>query len=139
MKNKDKKYNSLFKMAQVPTIGELDGKYRVKMLSGNPLLIFFMNFLGDVKIFKKESGSITGNNILAKSLNWGYFKVAKETCPVANLDVVEINYDVDKNKGWSRTIRDHIRKIGEGKYIGRFNLKRKGKLIFKGYFSLTKI
>jgi len=135
-----KELDSKFIDAEAPEIDELKGIYRVEMLSGNFLMRILMNVLGDTKTFEKKDNGIIGHNRLAKKINWGYFEVLMANCSVNDLglDVVEINYKVEENR-LSYVIRDHIRKVEDEEYLGRFNLLIRNKLVFCGYFSLKKI
>ncbi|MBI4837170.1 MAG: hypothetical protein HY813_02050 [Candidatus Portnoybacteria bacterium] len=116
----------------------LKGNYRVKMCSGSPMMVHFMNLLGDCKVFERRGDRVFGHNVLGGFITWGYFVVGRSICQTTGLEVVEINYNLDKNL-FSRNIRDHIREVASGTYIGKFNLERKdGKLVFLGHFTLTK-
>jgi hypothetical protein len=118
---------------------DLNGGYRVKMCSGSPIMVYFINLLGDCKIFRHRNDIVSGNNILGGLIRWGHFTVGKARCPVSGLEVVEISYNLGKNL-FSRSIRDHIREMASGEYIGKFNLERKdGSLFLAGYFTLKKI
>lgn len=126
-----------FIAAQTPDINDLKGEYRVKMLTGGFFLKTLMNFLGDCKIFKREAGVVVGYNLLSGFVSWGKFFIEEKICPDTKKESLLINYDVPSNI-FSKNIRDYIREIGEGEYLGRFGIAVGEKYKFKAYFSLTK-
>ena len=81
-----------------------------------------------------------GYNTLFENKKWGCFSVKETICQeIKGLKAVEINYGNKTNSFITRGIRDHIRIIREGYYLGRFNYLFGNKLLFLGYFTLSKI
>lgn len=122
--------------AHAPEVSEFAGEYRVRMLTRLPSLTWFAHR----KVFLRDAAGVSGCNVLLRDLKWGYFSLEKGVSPGRErLEVVTINYDRPENTFLTRGIRDHVRRIDEGMYLGTFNMFMMGRLRFLGYFSLEKI
>jgi len=125
----------IFRSAATPDISEFNGEYLVDMLTVFPS---FKRFLHR-KVFSMENRKVSGYNILFDR-KWGYFFLEKGNCEQPEpLEVMVINYDRGENSAFIRRIRDHVRRIQEGVYLGRFNYLFNGRLHFFGYFLMEKI
>lgn len=125
----------IFRNAAIPDISEFNGEYLVDMLTVFPS---FKRFLHR-KVFSLKNNKVSGYNILFDR-KWGYFFLEKGNCEQPEpLEVMVINYDRGENSAFIRRIRDHVRRIEEGVYLGRFNYLFNGRLHFFGYFLLEKI
>ncbi|MGB2879814.1 MAG: hypothetical protein WBD24_06510, partial [Candidatus Omnitrophota bacterium] len=58
--------------------------------------------------------------------------------PASASSYLIINYNTKANTFLTRPIRDHIKRVKDNIYLGRFNLLLGKKLLFLGYFSLVK-
>lgn len=134
--NGGRKFEEIFKSAEVPDISEFSGEYTVDMLTILPSLRKFAHR----KYFSLENGKVIGYNMLFSKKVWGHFFVEKGVCEeLGSMKVAVINYNVPKNPPIFRRMRDEIRCVKKGSlYIGRFNYLIKGKPHFFGYFSLSK-
>jgi hypothetical protein len=125
----------IFRNAAMPDITEFNGEYLVDMLT---VLPSFKRFLHR-KVFSLGKNKVSGYNILFDK-KWGYFFLEEGICEQPEpLKVMVINYDRSENSVLIRRIRDHVRRIEEGIYLGRFNYLFNGRLHFFGYFLLEKI
>ncbi len=125
--------DKVFKKAESPNSAELNGEYFVDMLTGIPSL----KRLNHRKIFRRKNGQTIGCNIILKNKRWGRFFL-EQTVGASERSELIINYDVPKNLFISKRIRDEVRQVGNGLYLGRFNYILFGKPRFLGYFSLEK-
>lgn len=126
----------IFKNGRTPEVFEFNGEYLVDMLTILPSLRKFSHR----KVFYTENNRVLGYNILFTNKIWGRFFLEIGICQeVDSLKVVVINYKRVENSFISNRIRDHIRYVQDGVFLGRFNYLIMGKLRFLGYFSLLKI
>lgn len=131
---KDKRaLGEIFKTAETPNPSEFQGEYFVDMLTALPSL----RKLNHRKIFYQENGRTFGCNVILKNKKWGRFFVEQTGGESGRLETI-INYGVPENSFISKNIRDQIRRVESGLYIGRFNYILFGKPRFLGYFSLIK-
>ena len=131
----NKKLDQIFLSGSLPEIQELEGEYLVDMLT----LPASRRLFPDSKIFYSEDGKPAGHNRLFKTRTWGKFFLEECTLtePFGGPCLI-INYDTPRNTFLTRPIRDHIKRVKENIYLGRFNLLLGKKLLFLGYFSLSK-
>jgi hypothetical protein len=121
--------------AAAPDISGLTGEYLVDMLTAWPSFKRFDHR----KVFYKEGNKVLGHNVLF-NVPWGRFFIEEDICKdLGSVKVAVINYNRPENLFHVRPIRDHIRTVEKGVYIGRFNYLLSGRPIFLGYFSLEKI
>ncbi len=127
----------VFKNGRTPEIGEFRGAYLVHMLTVLPSL----HRLNHRKVFVSAGNEVTGKNIFFRKRGWGHFFLEKSMLDgPQQLQVVVINYRMPGNTILTRNIRDLVRAVdGQRLYLGRFNFLIGRKLVFLGYFSLTKI
>ncbi|MFQ6083452.1 MAG: hypothetical protein ACE5WD_08845 [Candidatus Aminicenantia bacterium] len=125
----------IFKNGTIPKISEFNGEYFVDMLTIVPSLRKFSHR----KVFYTETEKVFGYNLLFNNMKWGHFFLEEGICEkVGSLEVVVINYNKPENSFITNRIRDHVRFIENGLYLGRFNYLFRDKLHFLGYFSLSK-
>lgn len=118
------KLRAMFLKAACPPVDELEGLYRVDMLTGFKLPANF-----------KMISNTAGYNLLFGSIKWGHFKV--EEGMIDGFErVLVLNYDVPENM-ITTSIRDYVRRIAENVYLGAFNCSMFGRSHFAGYFTLT--
>ncbi|MGB2599551.1 MAG: hypothetical protein WBB86_04220 [Candidatus Omnitrophota bacterium] len=126
----------MFRNAEVPEISEFDGEYFVDMLTILPSLRRFSHR----KIFYTDNNKVLGRNQLFSKKSWGRFFLEEGVCEeLDSLKTVLINYNVPENSFITYRMRDHVRRIKKSNvYIGRFYCLFMNKLLFLGYFSLTR-
>ncbi|THB78313.1 MAG: hypothetical protein D3926_13395 [Desulfobacteraceae bacterium] len=125
----------IFSNGSAPSIEEFTGEYWVNMLTG---MIPNFRWAGHRKRFFSENGNTIGKNIILSNITFGHFKVEWGQCSDLNdLEVIVLNYGNKKNL-MTRPVRDKIRRIEHGQYLGRYYNVIKGTYRFKGYFSLEK-
>lgn len=106
---------------EVPDLEEFGGVYRVWML---PRWLFFW-FLNVKRIEAKGSLARPGYNTAYRVIRWGEFQAAESVG--SGLTFV---YD--------RLIRDYVRRIAPGRYLGQFYLVRGKRKIFVFWFLLIR-
>ncbi|MFH1645970.1 MAG: thioredoxin [Candidatus Omnitrophota bacterium] len=99
-----------------------------------------LRFLFHRKYFFKDKKDVMGYNILLKNARWGYFSVSEGSCAnFKNLPCLTVDYNCDKNSFVTKGVIDYVRCIEKHKtYLGRFNVRIGGRILFLGYFSLIK-
>lgn len=113
---------------------ELRGDYAVRMLTLMPSLHRF----GHRKRFVPDRAEPGGTNLFFRSLRWGRFFLEEGLSDDPEpLPVVVVNYDVPGNLWPTRAVRDHLRALEAGRYLGRLNVLLAGRLRFLAYFELT--
>jgi len=126
----------VFINAELPDLSEFEGEYLVDMLTLFPSFKRFSHR----KIFCRGNGITEGYNVLFGK-QWGHFFIEEDICKDPDQKrAAVINYNRKDNFPLIRGIRDHVRCVEKPRlYIGRFNYRVAGNLIFLGYFSLEKI
>ena len=137
-----------FLAGETPTIEEMEGIVDGNVMAGVLLLNnqYFRNFLNlgwfiwRGKVFENVT-SIDGKGI--NRFKMGPFKFLRYQCetrivpPLVGTDnVYYLNYDLPSNPWYVRRIRDDIKKIGDGLFLGSANFKILGKHRFLVYFVL---
>jgi hypothetical protein len=132
----NRELEEMFRSAEVPEISEFDGEYFVDMLTILPSLRRFSHR----KIFYADNDKALGHNQIFSKKSWGQFFLEGGVCKeLGSLRTVLINYNVPENSFITYRMRDHVRRIEKGSvYIGRFYCLFMNKLLFLGYFSLTR-
>ena len=140
--------DDIFLSAQTPTMDELSGVADGSVLAGllalnNRYVRRFLNlgWLGwRGKVFQTVGGNEgTGIN----RFKIGPFKFLRYRCEtqitsplVGPNDVFCLNYDLPGNPWYIRRIRDDIKKIDEGLFLGTANFRSSGEHGFLVYFGL---
>lgn len=144
--------DELFTLATTPTISEVRGPYDGRVLTGP---IFPLNLPDGLNMINLnwwipwEGKAFTPvNKTSGKGKNRmrvGLFKAlslpfeTKILPPIfAKDDCFVLDYDLPGNPLWLRMIRDDMKKLKDGLFLGRANLKWKGDYIFVLYFALSK-
>jgi hypothetical protein len=140
--------DQVFLSGTTPTLEEMNGVVNGSVLSGvsilnNGLLRRFINlgwFVWIGKIFesvsKDESKGINRFKV-------GPFRFLRYRCEtkintplVGPRDVYYLNYDIPGNPWYIRRIRDDIKKVGDGLFLGSANFKVRDKYRFLVFFGL---
>ena len=143
-----KELDAIFLAGKTPTIQEMNGIVDGNVLSGVYILNtqFFKNFLNlgwfiwRGKVFENRS-DYEGkgiNRFKVGPLKFLQFHCETKISPplVGNTNVFNLNYDLPGNPWFIRQIRDDIRKIDDGLYLGSANFMVLGKHRFLVYFIL---
>ncbi|MCP4546999.1 MAG: hypothetical protein GY835_11090 [bacterium] len=126
--------NKLYEDGVSPVIAEFTGDYWVQMLTG-PVPDF--RWARHEKRFT-DSLPKTGVNIVLGIFRFGRFKVATTVCAdYKDLQAVELNYGARRNL-LTRPVRDKLRRLDEGVYLGRWYSRNGDGERFRGYFSLIR-
>jgi len=123
----------------MPEPTALAGEWRVDMLTGIVPSMYRLNHRKVIEIGR--CGGVFGNNVLFRDTKWGYFYVEKifgRTYGFDDRPALLIDYDRPPNK-LSNNLRDYVRQLAPGLFLGRFCYQMEDRLIFIGYFTLTKI
>lgn len=144
--------DEVFLAGSTPTMREMEGLVDGNVLSGtlilnNQWLKNFLNlgwFIWRGKVFESVSSSIRGRGI--NRFRIGPFKFLRFHCDtmisrplVGSNDVFCLDYDQSGNPWYIRRIRDDIRKIDEGLFLGSANFMLLGKHRFVVYFILESV
>ncbi len=119
----------VFSTSPCPTLHEFHGEYKIKMLSW---------YLPDFSRWnhRKRIADGKGINIFWDDTTWGAFSVEYET--ISGVKYVAFKYSVRQNNFILRGIRDFVRRVTDGIYLGTFNYNIAGKPRFLGYFLMTR-
>jgi hypothetical protein len=131
-----KELRRLFLDADTPVLEELNGSYLVDMLGLWPSFKRFSHR----KIIYRKNNKVKGHNVLL-GRRWGHFHLEDALCRDAEeVKATLINYNRPENSFPVRRIRDYIRSVAPGVYLGRFYYLLHGNYMrFLGYFSLEQI
>ena len=140
--------DEIFLAGETPTIEEMEGVVDGNVMAGVLLLNnqYFRNFLNLGwfiwlgKVFENVS-STEGkgiNRFRVGSIRFLRYRCETQITPplVETNDVYNLNYDLPGNPWYIRRIRDDIKKIGDGLFLGSANFKTFGRHSFLVYFVL---
>lgn len=119
-----------WKGANNPRIEELQGRFRVDILSGP-----FKTMAPFVKTWEKEITKAWGHNIINDKVT-GRFTLVRT---IGDNPLLYLDYDsAQKPAYWSR-MKDEIRLVESKVFLGKIWMMIWGKYRFMGYFSLTRL
>jgi hypothetical protein len=125
--------DEMFKKGTAPAVNEFSGEYWVDILTG-PVMSF--RWAGHKKRFFTLDGKRVGMNLILCNIPFGHYDVYRGVCDdFADLEVVVLDYGQKRNI-FTRNMRDRVRKMADGVYLGRYCGQEKDRVVFKGYFSL---
>ena len=140
---------TLFLNGQTPSIEEFQGPTRGKVLSGiahlqNPLGVYltnipFLPWKGKQfnRINKGEGEGINLIELWPSKQTMFHFKTAiVESLITGDHDVFSLDYDQPGNPWFIRQIRDDLKKIDDGLFLGTANFRIKNGYKFILYFAL---
>lgn len=144
--------DELFNLATTPTISEVKGPYDGRVLTGPMFPLGMADGLNMVNLSwwipwaGKAFTPVTKTTGKGKNrMRVGPFKAlsmpfeSKILPPLYGKDdCYVLDYDIPQNPIWLRLIRDDMKKLREGLFLGRANVKWKGDFIFALYFALSK-
>ncbi|MGK5091186.1 hypothetical protein WDW89_04110 [Deltaproteobacteria bacterium TL4] len=141
--------DQLYLSAETPSISELDGQMKGRVLAGESVLEnqhlrnLLMNPLylpWKGKVFTPISPTKgEGENRVEVGLfksRLFHFETREVPPLVGKNNVVALNYDLPENPWFIRHIRDDLKKLSEGLYLGTANVKIKDNYQFVLYFAL---
>jgi len=73
-----------------------------------------------------------GDNVMLDSIRFGHFRLEKES------DALLINYDQPENSAILKGVVDRVRKLPDGRIIGKLYYKILGQEVFIEYFEMKK-
>ena len=130
---KNDELREIFGKSTVPDISDFTGEYYVNMLTGMPSLRRF----GHHKRFYTVGDRVLGHNIVWRT--WGHFTIYEDVFEEDGLGVAMLNYNVDENTFVTKGLRDQVRCIEPGVlYLGRANYMLRGRMLFLGYFTMSR-
>ena len=123
-------YEAIFQSASPFTLHILHGTYYIRMLR-RPSLHWFNHR----KRFTCTPMRVYGCNFTA-GRRWGNFYVSQATLDDGYATLID--YDRDDN-GWTvRHLRDYVRDLGNGNYIGKLFWYGRKRVVFLGYFLMCR-
>lgn len=141
--------DTLFLSGQTPTIEEIQGPTRGKVLSGIAHLQIPMGvYLTNIPLLpwkgkqfeainKNEGRGINLIEIWPSKQTMFHFETAiVKSLIEGDNDVFSLNYDQPGNPWFIRQIRDDLKKIDDGLFLGTANFRRKNGYSFILYFAL---
>jgi len=122
--DKLKEIEEQYEMGEVPDPDELSGEYYVvapwfPWLSLEPL-----------KHRKDVGPGGEGDNVLAGDFRFGHFVLEEESGSLL------INYDLEENKAPMRGVVDRIRRLPDGRLVGKLYYRILGREVFLMYFEM---
>jgi hypothetical protein len=121
----------LYRMARTPTLEELDGKLTGRMLAVpraqephvKAVLEQFARsrvFPWQGKTFKHETASHGHgvNRLLGERVTWFRFHTFVGPSHAGDFDAVHLDYSHDGNPPFVRKVKDEVREVGPGLYLG---------------------
>ncbi len=127
-----RRLREMFEGGALPRSEEFEGEYAVDILTG---LVPSGRAFGHRKRFTTQDGSRQTYNVLFRDYRFGYFCL--EACRPDRRSIA-FNYDDPRNI-LLRRMRDEVRRVGEGAYLGSYNFFVGGRLRFVGFFSMLKV
>jgi hypothetical protein len=152
IKSDREELDRLFISGQTPTMDEMQGTYDGNALSGvlmlnnqwvkNLINLGWLPWKGktfEMAFSKRDGGQGSGVNRLSigplRFLRF-YFDTQITSPLVGPNNVFRLNYDIPGNPWYIRRIRDDVRRIGDGLYLGTANFRIGGAHKFIIYFVL---
>ena len=139
----------LYRNASTPTIAELDGDYRGRMLAvppaGRALQALSRQWAGSDYFFVWQGKSFQPladevgrgvNRLLVDRLHRYPFLTRVKPSAFGEFDAVELDYDLPENPFFIRAIRDEIRRLDDGLYLGQAYVRLGGSEQLVLYFGL---
>ena len=101
----------------MPDETDLVGRWAVHLLAGQ---LPKVRFMAHSKVIRESDGKIGGHNEFVGAVRTAKFRCNKGRSALDHdLEVMRIAYDVPGNSRLFRPLTDEVRRVGEGKLIGR--------------------
>ena len=121
-----KEIENLYNKGEIPEPKELEGEFYV-------VVPWFPWFSFEILKHRKSAKSTgEGDNILLKNIKFGHFKLEKEE------DALLINYDQPENSFIMRVVIDRVRRLPDGRIVGKLYYKIFGQKVFLMFFEMRK-
>jgi hypothetical protein len=140
----------LYVAASVPRLEDVSGDLRGRMLAVPPLsstLPHFMRAFGRSRQFPWRGKSFTPrdsergdgiNRVFGDRWKWFRFETFVGPSRAGDFDAVQLDYDNRDNPFFIRAIKDEIREIAPGLYLGQAYIQTRGNTHLALYFALSK-
>jgi hypothetical protein len=140
----------LYAGAETPTIAELSGDLRGRMLVspwGGEALAAAMRALARAPFFpwRGKSFSALGpdkgegkNRVISDKNHWFRFETSVGKSRAGDFDAVQLDYDHPENPFFIRAIKDEVRRLSPGMYLGQAYVAANGKTTLALWFALEK-
>ena len=122
-----KELEQLYEAGTAPEPDELDGEFYV--------VVPWFPWTSLELLKHRKSADFTGegdNVLLDGTIRFGHFRLEKEG------DSLLINYDVPENKAVMRGVIDRLRRLEDGRLVGKLYYKIFGQEVFLMYFEMRK-
>jgi len=121
-----KELERLYEEGTIPEPEELEGDFYV-VVPWFPWISFEL-----FKHHKSADSSGEGDNVMLDSIRFGHFVLDKQA------DSLLINYDLPENSFIMRGVVDKVRRLADGRIIGKLYYKILGQEVFIEYFEMRK-
>lgn len=143
---------SLYKKARTPRVEDLEGPLLGRMLAVPPAGVIpglsgllkrysvsrFFPWQGkNFKTVGKGKGEGI-NRVLGDRAEWFRFETFVGKSNGGDFDAVHLNYDNPGNPGFVRRIKDEVREVSPGLWLGLANIQTKNSLFLALYFALAR-
>lgn len=119
--------DALYDQAAVPEPEELRGEYRVVV----PWFPWFS--LAWLRHRKFVGKTVDGCNLLAGGLRFGRFRLTREPAWLL------IDYDLPQNSGVMRRVVDRVRRLPDGRLVGKLHYRILGREPFLMFFEMRPV
>jgi hypothetical protein len=142
--------SELYASAEVPTIEELSGDLRGRMLVSpwaTPPVANAMRSLARARFFPWRGKSFSAsspdrgegiNRVVSDDRRWFRFETAVGKSRAGEFDAVQLDYDNPGNPFFIRAIKDEVRRVRPGLFLGQAWVQAAGKTHFALWFALQK-
>jgi hypothetical protein len=143
----------LYREARTPAIRDIDGDMKGRMLA-SPLFasgvsVSLTRRLGALKIFPWRGKSLHPladdrgegiNRVLRDEKPWKWFRFETSIgrSRAGDFDAFQLNYDLHENPWLIRRIKDEVREVAPGLWLGQAYFESRGKPTLVLYFALEK-
>jgi hypothetical protein len=140
----------LYASAEVPTIEELSGDLRGRMLIGPwapPAVANAMRALARAPWFPWRGKSFSAkspergegvNRVVSDRRRWFRFDTTVGKSRAGDFDAVQLDYDQPSNPFFIRAIKDEVRRVRPGLFLGQAWVQTSGKTHLALWFALEK-
>ncbi len=141
--------DEIYRESDTPEVQELEGRYHGTVVSGS---VFPFDVDGALHLINNPWMPWKGKKFYpiddeeARGCNWyevgpmernGYRFVGRQTPAIYGLnDAYVADYDLPDNPGAVQSVRDEIKRVREGLYLGRTYMRIRGEHQFVMYFAL---